>query len=84
MPKTIPIVFIGNADPVGAGLVASLAWPGGNITGRATLAGDLGAKQVELLQAVHIYKAATGNAIDAAFAAMAVEHMEAAMPRPAA
>ena len=52
LTRTIPIVFIANADPVGAGFVESLARPGGNITGFATLAGDLGAKQIELLQAV--------------------------------
>ncbi|MEP6874564.1 MAG: ABC transporter substrate-binding protein [Burkholderiales bacterium] len=50
--KTIPIIFTVNADPVGSGVVASLARPGGNVTGFATLAGDLGAKQIELLRAV--------------------------------
>jgi hypothetical protein len=33
--KTIPIVMMGVGDPVGAGLASSLAWPGGNITGKA-------------------------------------------------
>ncbi len=49
--KTIPIVFVGVADPVGAGLVASLARPGGNITGRSTQNAELGPKRLELLRA---------------------------------
>jgi putative tryptophan/tyrosine transport system substrate-binding protein len=40
--SSIPIVFIGHADPVGAGHVASLASPGGNITGNAVLQTELG------------------------------------------
>src|SRR5262249_47456819 len=40
----IPIVFAGAGDPVGAGLVASLARPGGNVTGLSTLTPDLAAK----------------------------------------
>jgi putative ABC transport system substrate-binding protein len=46
---TIPIVFFGVADPVGSGIVRSLARPGGNITGISNLALDLAAKQVQLL-----------------------------------
>lgn len=49
---TIPVVFPGSADPVGAGFVKSLSRPGGNITGLSTIAADLGAKQIELLRAV--------------------------------
>ena len=50
--KTIPIVMITQVDPVAAGLVASLAHPGGNITGLATLQRDLSGKRLELLTEV--------------------------------
>jgi len=49
---TIPIVMIGVADPVGAGFVASLARPGGNITGVANLGLDMAAKPLEMLHSV--------------------------------
>jgi putative ABC transport system substrate-binding protein len=48
--KTIPIVMVGVADPVRTGLVASLARPGGNITGNTVLSPDLGAKRLQLLR----------------------------------
>jgi putative ABC transport system substrate-binding protein len=48
---TIPIVFVAIPDPVGSKLVASLAHPGGNITGLSNFAHDLTAKRVELLKA---------------------------------
>jgi putative ABC transport system substrate-binding protein len=47
--KTIPIVMIIAGDPVGAGLVSSLAHPGGNVTGLANLGEGLSAKWLELL-----------------------------------
>lgn len=47
---TIPIVLVANPDPVGLKLVASLARPGGNITGLSAMAFDLAAKRVELLK----------------------------------
>jgi len=49
---TIPIVFVTAADPVAAGLVATRSRPGGNLTGVAALAVELGGKQLELLHEV--------------------------------
>ena len=49
---TIPIVMRDVADPIALGLVASLAHPGGNITGVATLAPELSGKRLELLKEV--------------------------------
>jgi putative ABC transport system substrate-binding protein len=46
--KTIPIVFAVHADPVGLGDVASLARPGGNVTGLSMMLTDLTAKQLEI------------------------------------
>ena len=47
---TIPIVMANPADPVGAGLVASLARPGGNVTGNSGLASELDTKRLEILK----------------------------------
>jgi putative ABC transport system substrate-binding protein len=46
---TIPIVFSGSIDPIAVGFIASLARPGGNITGMTTLGVELGPKRLELL-----------------------------------
>jgi putative ABC transport system substrate-binding protein len=49
--KTIPIVMMGaGADPVEAGIIDSLARPGGNVTGLTNLGGELGGKRLELLK----------------------------------
>ena len=47
---TIPIVMASVADPVGAGLVASLARPGGNVTGLSSLSPELNTKRLEILK----------------------------------
>ena len=50
--STIPIVMAYDNDPVGNGFVASLARPGGNITGLSSFAPEISAKQLELLRAI--------------------------------
>jgi ABC-type uncharacterized transport system substrate-binding protein len=50
--KTIPIVMGQNADPVGMGFVASLAHPGGNITGVSGILPELAGKRLELLREI--------------------------------
>jgi putative tryptophan/tyrosine transport system substrate-binding protein len=49
---TIPIVFPLVGDPIGAGLVASLGQPGGNVTGLGSQSADLGGKRLQLLQEI--------------------------------
>jgi putative ABC transport system substrate-binding protein len=48
--RTVPIVFTAVADPVAAGIVTSLARPGGNVTGLASLGSELVGKRLELLK----------------------------------
>ena len=48
--KTIPIIMTAVGDPVGLGLVPSLARPGGNVTGLSNMSGDLAGKRLELLK----------------------------------
>ena len=50
--STIPIVMVQDDDPVGSGFVASLARPGGNITGLSTLSPELSGKRLELLKEI--------------------------------
>lgn len=49
---SIPLVMIAVGDPVGTGLIASLAHPGGNVTGLTSIAADLEGKRLELLREV--------------------------------
>jgi putative ABC transport system substrate-binding protein len=50
--KTIPIVFAGVGDPVGAAVVPSLSHPGGNVTGISILATELSGKRLEILKEI--------------------------------
>jgi putative tryptophan/tyrosine transport system substrate-binding protein len=50
--STIPIVMAQDSDPVGSGFVASLARPGGNITGLSTLSPEISGRQLELLKEI--------------------------------
>jgi putative ABC transport system substrate-binding protein len=50
--STIPIVMMTSTDPVGSGLIASLARPGGNITGLTSVTGEIGGKHLELLKEI--------------------------------
>ena len=50
--QTIPVVMVAVGDPVGNGLVASLARPGGNLTGLSLLSSELGGKRLQLLKEV--------------------------------
>ena len=118
---TIPVVFIVNEDPVRLGLVASLAGPGGNLTGTNLLTGEVVAKRLELLRElapgmarvavlvdpanaqatestlrqlepaaramglqVQVLNASTSREIDAAFATIARERLDALFVSPAA
>jgi putative ABC transport system substrate-binding protein len=50
--RTIPIVMAFDTDPVGNGIISSLALPGGNITGLSVLSPELGGKRLELLKEI--------------------------------
>ena len=50
--STIPIVMTSSTDPVGIGLVANLARPGGNVTGLSSVSGELGGKLLEILKEI--------------------------------
>jgi putative ABC transport system substrate-binding protein len=78
--KTIPIVMVSFVDPVATGLVESLARPGGNITGLATLSRDLSGKRLELLKEVvpGISRVGALRDIDAPGPAIAFKEYEAA------
>ena len=50
--STVPIVMVSVADPIGVGLVASLAQPGGNITGVTNIGAELAGKRLEILREI--------------------------------
>src|SRR5262249_16047026 len=62
--STIPIVMANGADPVGFGLVTSLAHPGGNVTGLANFAEVLAAKQIDLLRELNPHLSRLGTLIN--------------------
>ena len=80
--STIPIVFALPADPVGSGLVASLAHPAGNVTGLSTMLTDLTAKQLQLLKEVipRLTRVAVLRNPDQLWHAKAIEELKAAAP----
>ena len=77
---SIPIVFTTVSDPVGAGLVASLGHPGGNVTGLTDQAADIGGKRLQLLQAVVLGGAAYAVLMnpDTPYSALALKEIQAA------
>ena len=81
--KTIPIVMVGVADAVDTGLVASLARPGGNITGLAINAAEIAAKRVQLLQETVPRLSRVAVLWNGSFPAMALqfENIEKASPQ---
>ena len=79
--NTIPIVMLAVGDPVGAGLVASLARPGGNVTGTSVLAVEIAGKSLELLRNVapNSHRVAVlWNSANPVFQALMVKETEAA------
>ena len=84
--KTIPIVMVTTADPVATGLVASLAQPGGNVTGLTRLTRELSGKRLELLKEVVPRIARVGilwnstGAAEVTGSAIAFKEYEAAAP----
>ena len=69
--STIPIVFMGISDPVGSGLVASLARPGGNATGSSNVAPDLSAKLLGTFSQLVPGMSSVGVVVNRAVAQMA-------------
>jgi putative ABC transport system substrate-binding protein len=67
--RTIPIVFVTVADPVGAGLVASMSRPGGNVTGFSTFEPEIGGKWIELLKEISPGLRRVAGIVDPSFAA---------------
>jgi putative tryptophan/tyrosine transport system substrate-binding protein len=87
---TVPIVFVGVGDSVGTGVVASLAHPGGNVTGLSNLSPELSGKQLELLKeafpkishvAILWETANTGNAISLREMKVAAEALRVTLQR---
>jgi putative ABC transport system substrate-binding protein len=80
--STIPIVMAVAADPVGSGLVANLARPGGNVTGLSTMTGEVNAKRLQLLKELipRITRVGVLWNPDTQFHARMIEDIKAAAP----
>ena len=80
LTTTIPIILSGGTDPVVSGLVASLARPGGNVTGLTNLTNDLGVKRLELLKEILPKLARVAVLPSPTGSGQAVKEMQAAAP----
>ncbi len=80
--STIPVVMAIVADPVGSGLVASLAHPGGNVTGLSVMTTDLTAKRLQLLKEAmpRVTRVAVLWNPDAPYSPKVIEELKAAAP----
>jgi putative ABC transport system substrate-binding protein len=82
--STIPIVMVGVGDPIGAGLVASLARPGGNVTGNSSISVEVVGKSLEILTEVAPERRRVSilwNPANAVFQTQMVKEAEAASRR---
>ena len=76
--SSIPIVITAVADPVGEGLVSSLAKPGGNVTGLSNLSPDLSGKRIEALKLqTRFFQVNSGSDISGAFGVMTKQRQDA-------
>lgn len=80
---TIPIVFAGTSDPVRTGFAASLARPGGNLTGLSLMALDLAGKRLELIKSVVPTISRVAMLWNASDEGMAIRVREAQLAAPA-
>jgi putative ABC transport system substrate-binding protein len=80
--STIPIVLAVVADPVGSGLVSSLAHPGGNVTGLSTMGTELSAKRLQLLKEAipRVVRVAVLSNPDTPYVPKVIEELNAAAP----
>src|SRR5262245_31397307 len=79
----IPVVFAGTSDPVRSGFVASLARPGGNLTGLSLMAPDLAGKRLELIKTVAPGASRVAMLWNASDEGMAIRVKEAQLAAPA-
>jgi putative ABC transport system substrate-binding protein len=78
---TIPIVMVNVTDPVGSGLVTSLARPGGNITGLSNIAGEVSTKHLEILVSMVPKLSRVALLVNPATELLTLKNIQAAAPR---